>query len=400
VTGAGRGASTVMVVLLVALVTVAVVAAGIQIAIQGLPTDAVSLDQTLIAVVAATFAAIGAIILFRLPGHTIGWLCVGIGVVGALTGAWDAHVAYRRELPLTDAPSIATATASDLLAGPLWLALVVFVPLLFPDGRTPRRSWRWLPPALLVVAALTVAAQAVIPGPILDGTETRVVVADNPLGVSALAGIAQSLEGILAGSLVLGVLAGIVALVIRRREPVMRQQIRWVAYALTVAVLGVLTTTVPALETFGSLVASVGFLMFPIAIGMAITRYRLYDLDRIVSRSVSYAVVTVVLVGLYRLSVLGLTALLPTAAGSDLVVAVSTLAVAAAFQPVRRRVQAVVDLRFDRRRYDAAVAVEQFAGRLRDHVSLAPVVSDLQRTVAATVAPRSVQVWLPRGEGT
>jgi hypothetical protein len=139
-----------------------------------------------------------------------------------------------------------------------------------------------------------------------------------------------------------------------------------------------------------------GFIGLAIAIGISVSRYRLYDIDRIVSRTVAYVAVTAVLVGLYAALVLLIGAALRplTAHAGDLVVAVSTLAVAAAFQPVRRRVQDVVDRRFDRQRYDGVRAVERFGARLRDRVALRPIVDDVTATVTHTVAPAHATVWL------
>jgi hypothetical protein len=196
------------------------------------------------------------------------------------------------------------------------------------------------------------------------------------------------------------VLAAMFSLVLRFRRggPVERRQLTWFLYATAVnavflvldSVLGVLPATLPF-----ELVSAVSFGLLPLAVGIAVFRYRLFEIDRIVSRTVSYGLLTAGLIGLYLLVVAFLRPLLePVTGSSALAVAGSTLAVAAAFNPARRRLQAAVDRRFDRARYDAGRAVEAFAARLRNQVDLDEITDGLCETVAATVAPGRVAVWL------
>jgi hypothetical protein len=184
----------------------------------------------------------------------------------------------------------------------------------------------------------------------------------------------------------------------RRADAIQRKQLTWFLYATAVIcavlVLDGVLAVLPA-GLVGAVVNAVAFGLLPVAVGVAVLRYRLYEIDRIVSRTVSYGVLTAALIGLYLLVVALLRPLLePLTGSSALAVAGSTLAVAAVFNPARRRLQAAVDRRFDRARYDAARAVDAFAARLRDQVDLDEITAGLRDTVVATVAPGRVAVWL------
>jgi len=189
----------------------------------------------------------------------------------------------------------------------------------------------------------------------------------------------------------------------RRGGPVERQQLKWFVLAAAVASATVIADVLgaPVSGPVWSVVDALSFALLPVAVGIAVLRYRLYEIDRIVSRTVSYGLLTAGLVGLYLLVVALLRPLLePFTGSSTLAVAASTLAVAAAFNPARRRLQAAVDRRFDRARYDAARAVDAFAARLRNQVDLDEVTAGLRDTVVATVAPTRVAVWLRVSSGT
>jgi hypothetical protein len=184
----------------------------------------------------------------------------------------------------------------------------------------------------------------------------------------------------------------------RRAGPVERQQLKWFGFTSAVAVTALLLSLVSAgrLSDFFWMIALVSIGVLPIAIGVAILRYRLWDIDRIVSRTIAYAVLTILLAALFGLSVVVLEgALASVTAGDTIVVAVSTLAVASAFQPLRRRVQRVVDRRFDRSTVDHAALAAAFGGRLRDQVDLDAVIAELTRAVQAGTAPTTAAVWIP-----
>jgi hypothetical protein len=191
------------------------------------------------------------------------------------------------------------------------------------------------------------------------------------------------------------VAAGSLLVRFRRAQGVERQQLRWVALAATLMVLSVPVVLAPvALEipVLAEWAPPVWVAVLPLGIGAAILRYRLYDLDRIISRTVAYGLLTLLLGGGYALAVLGLGQLLGRE--SPLVVATATLAVAAVFQPARRRVQAVVDRRFNRRRHDAARIIEGFGARLRDQVDLDTLTADLLAVVDQTMQPTQASLWL------
>jgi hypothetical protein len=266
--------------------------------------------------------------------------------------------------------------------------------LLFPTGRLPGHGWRWLARSAVAGALLL----AVVPPFVPDPDRPSAVSPWAPAGAAGrfLSGVADVAIFVMLGL----VLAGMGSLVLRFRRagPVERRQLTWFLYATGVnaailvldAVLGVLPA---GLVT--TAVSAVGFALLPVAVGVAVLRYRLFEIDRIVSRTVSYALLSAALVGLYLLVVGLLRPLLePVTGSSALAVAASTLAVAAAFNPARRRLQTAVDRRFDRARYDAARAVDAFAARLRDQVDLDEITIGLRDTVTSTVAPTRIGVWL------
>ncbi|HSO55379.1 MAG TPA: hypothetical protein VL330_22175 [Actinomycetes bacterium] len=249
-----------------------------------------------------------------------------------------------------------------------------------------------------VVFLLTVA---LMPEP-LDPTYESVA---NPLGLPGGLPVEVPLLALnlLAGAVVLltvPVACGSLVVRFRRARGLERQQLRWLAFAAGLASVGAVLvlagTSLPtspslteALITWG---AGVCLVLLPLAIGAAILRYRLYDLDRIISRTLAYGLLTLLLGLAYAAVVLGLGRLLPE--GSSLVVAAATLAVAAIFQPVRRRVQALVDRRFNRRRHDAARTIADFSARLRDQVDLGTLTGELLAVVDQTMQPASASLWL------
>jgi hypothetical protein len=339
----------------------------------------------------ASCAIVGALILHRDPGHRIGWiLCAApllIGLSGVTTGyadVTDGHGAGR--------------TAAAWVSQWSWMAglglPVTFLGLLVPDGRLPSRRWRpflWLACAqysLLVVGA------ALAPG-VLD----KKWGIDNPVGV-------RYAQFLLAGGLIAvpPVLpAGIAAAVVRfrRGSVVERQQLKWIVAAFAGAVglgalNGLVTDLYPAFHGAPEAIIWLTWSTIPIAFGVAILRYRLYEIDVIIRRTLVYAALVAILATLYLGGVASLGWAFRSATGqsSALAVTLSTLAVAAAFQPVRRRVQAGVDRRFYRSAYDAGSAVAAFTGRLREEIDLDALRGELLETIADTVQPTHAGVWL------
>ena len=339
----------------------------------------------------AGFSVVGALVASRLPTNPNGWLWCAAGLTYAVS---DLARPLARALGW---PSW-TAWALGAWGFVVLLALLVFVFLLFPTGRPPGPGWRWLVAATVTDALLLTVAVLLIPDP-EDPT------AISPWAVQGEAGrilnrIGETLLYAMFGAVLLAMLS--LVLRFRRAGPTERRQLTWFLYATIVN--GLLLIFDGALGLLPLLVSevlsAVGFALLPVAVGVAMLRYRLYEIDRIVSRTVSYGLLSAGLVGLYLLVVAFLRPLLePLTGSSALAVAVSTLAVAAAFNPARRRLQNAVDQRFDRARYDAARAVEAFAARLRNQVDLDEVTGGLCDTVIATVAPTRVAVWLRNPSG-
>jgi hypothetical protein len=355
-----------------------------------------NLAPLVLAVVSAS--TVGAVLASRRPNHPVGWLLLALGLTVTASFVGDGYARYgllARPGSLPAARYAAVYTEATLAA---MLTCVSFVLLLTPTGSLPSPRWRWW--ARLAGAAPVVFVLGVtLTSKPLDPQYQSV---DNPLAVHALGDAPMTANQAALGITVLAVLVAGGSLVVRFRRAgaVERQQLRWVALAAAMASLAALTVPV-ALRT-GALVLfewAVGFCatVLPLAIGAAILRYRLYDLDRIISRTLAYGLLTLLLGGAYAGAVLGLGQLL----GHDrsLVVAMATLALAAAFQPARRRVQQVVDQRFNRRRYDAARTIEAFAARLRQQVDLQVLTAELLAVVNHTMQPARVSLWLrPSGD--
>ena len=335
-----------------------------------------------------SFPLVGAVIAARLPGNPYGWMWCALGIANGIL-VLSAAVAES---------SAGDGRLTDVVAYLSYLALValiVFAAVLFPTGRLPSRRWRWLPRATVAICVLLAVATPFAPT-VLDASPG----VWQPSG--AVGGLLARLVETATAVLFLLVLIAMASVIprFRRAGPVERQQLKWFVLAAVVNVAYLAVDLLVGIPDGGIwvLVAVLVPSLFPVAIGLAVLKYRLYEIDRIVSRSVSYGLLTGGLALLY----LGLVALLrpllePITGGSSLAVAGSTLAVAAVFNPARRRLQAAVDRRFDRARYDAAIAVEHFAARLRDQVDVDQVVGGLRDTVAATVAPTRVGIWLRTG---
>jgi hypothetical protein len=347
----------------------------------------------LLAVVVA--ATVGAVLASRRPAHPVGWLLLALALSVTASGVADGYARYglvARPGALPAARWVALYSPATLLIG---LACVGFVLLLTPTGSlpSPASGWRWWARVAAAAPAGLVVALTVGPGLVIPPYESAV----DPVAVPALAGAVRL---IIAAAFVLtvgGLAVDAWSLVVRfhHARGVERQQLRWIGFAG--AVTGVAAAVVLAGLALGAtvvLLAAIGVCLavLPLATGAAILRYRLYDLDRIISRTLAYGVLTVVLGGGYAAIVLGLGQLLGRS--SSLAVAVATLAVAGAFQPARRRVQRVVDRRFDRRRYDAARTIQRFSTRLRQQVDLDTLTAELLDVVEQTMQPTSASLWL------
>jgi len=347
--------------------------------------------------VSAAFAAPGLVLAWRRPANPLGWVMLAGAFFIALSEDASYYTVADYGLRHGSLPLGGVA----LLVQPGWapgIALFGLLVLLFPDGRLPSPRWRWLTRAYLAVAALWMTGTVVLTVGALIDHHTQVDSGGNLLllsGNDPAAGWWNVLQALFFPLLAVSWLASIAsqALSYRRSSGERRQQLKWLlaGSVATLACVGI-SLLLGNLPAAGSAVGVVGLLAVPVSICVAVLRYRLFDIDRIVSRTLAYAIVTGLLVGVYA----GLVLLATEVFGfrTPVAVAASTLAAAALFSPVRRRVQRGVDRRFNRSRYDADRTVAAFAARLKDAVDLDAVRDDLAGTVHRTLEPAHVTVWV------
>nr|MDQ3610057.1 hypothetical protein [Actinomycetota bacterium] len=304
------------------------------------------------------FGVVGWLLWRRLPHNAIGWCFSLAGFTGAVTSLARGSAELALSQPDTPGTVARVGALVDTYSFLVGLPLAIFLPLLLlPDGRLLSRRWR--PVLLVVIIGTVLGAMGFLsrPGPIDEDAYRQLT---NPFGFAGLAQVRSVLTSIGQLTLEAGAITGMVAVVrrYRRSRGVERQQLRWVAFGGYCAGAGLALGTAAGviLPDGASIFVVFGLSAIPVCVGVAVLRYRLYDLGRVVSRTLSYTVVTALLVGVYLLLVTSLARLLPDS--SSLAVAASTLAVAALFQPLRRRVQTAVDHRFNRARYDADRTIE------------------------------------------
>ena len=345
-------------------------------------------------VMASAFAVLGALVVARQPRNPVGWLM-------GLIGSSFVYIGFANELYLQvvlDGDETPGALSFVLWgANWAWVFAVIpaftFLPLLFPTGHPLTPRWRaavWFGGACMVLSFVGSAFKA---GP-LDGAAA----VDNPLGIDSP--VIKVVEGLSAVALLPALLMSIPSLVLRfrRSSGAERQQIKWVASAALL--LPVAATGVGLGQDYSWPLILLALLVVAVAVTVAMLRYRLYDIDVVINRALVYGSLTATLAVVYVGSVLllqvGLSGLTQ---GSSLAVALSTLAVAALFGPVRRRIQRTVDRRFFRSRYDARRTLDGFGARLRDEVDLTVLAADLQAVVDETMRPAHVSLWLRAREG-
>jgi hypothetical protein len=345
--------------------------------------------------VVSSWGVMGAVIVVRRPANTVGWLLwvVGVGLAVSLVGqSWSFISMFHTggTLPGTTLGAWLSWLFTPMLA----LALIV-PPLLFPDGRLMSRRW-------VVVLALALAAMVGLGlgGIVKPGSlDFAPFVIENPTGIRELAEPAQvllDLSGmVLLPCLLLAALAAFLRF--RRGTPVERQQLKWFGSAMGLAALG-LTGAATLPQPIGVacyIVMTIALGIVPVAIGIAILRYRLYDIDRLIGRTVAYATVTAVLAAAFVATNLILQALLANVTGGEtFTTAASTLLVAGLFQPLRRRVQAPIDHRFNRARVDAELVLQAFANQTRDQVDLDALHAAVLAAIDDAVAPSRSGIWL------
>jgi hypothetical protein len=354
------------------------------------------------------FPLVGALIASRRPHNPIGWICLAVGLFWMLNIMSGGYGIYGLLASPGSVPFPAAIGSQGEWMGPATVGLLgTYLILLFPDGRLPSAGWRplaWLSGTVLVLVSI---ANALAPGPLPDLGGVR-----NPFGLEGYPWMSGARDAL---SLLLSVcmLASVSSLVIRYRRSggEVRQQIKWIAFAASVVALGVSGAVV--LGTFAAGTAggthplliglledaiTLSFAGVPIAVGFAVLKYRLYNIDVIINRTLVYGSLTATLVALYfgGIVVLQRFFVLLTGKQSTLAVVASTLLIAALFTPLRRRIQSYIDRRFYRRKYDARKTLEAFSAKLRDETDLEALSDDLVAIVRETMQPAHVSLWLRR----
>jgi hypothetical protein len=343
------------------------------------------------------FATVGAMVAARVPANPIGWLfCVtGLGLVVATFGSQYAEqMLFIASDPL---PGGRAAAVFQQLGFAPAFGLLALAVLLFPDGGAPAGRWRavlWLTLAGIVLSVIGIALR---PGPLVEPFDD----VSNPFGIPGLFGL---MDGLIGFGFVFTLLSVVLAVFatrarLRRSSGLEHEQLKWLVLAAAIAGVAVVGTLVlylaAGVDVGGEWVLGFGFAVFPLAAGAAILRYRIYDIDVVINRTLVYGALTATLALAYLGSVLFLQlALSGVTESSGLAVAASTLAVAGLFRPARTRIQEAVDRRFYRSKYDAARTLERFGSRLRDEVDLDALGIALRGVVADTMQPASVSLWL------
>jgi hypothetical protein len=387
--------------------TLVILIAGCSnIVISGTPID--RMTSFVLIVSNFLFATLGLAILYRRPGHNIGWLCLVIGAFNINAMALVYSECSTMHLPAADYMTWITYWGFPASL----LVLFVLLPMLFPDGHFLSRRWRTFTVVGCALFTLILFLTAFLPGPmVMNGMDLGDPnTPENPL---ALSFIPTSIGPILNASISIVLLVmsfvAIASLVVRyrRSEGETRQQLKWFAYFLAVVV----STQLIAFELVGAffypdifdsvayaLIVAIVFIGFPVVIGITVLRYRLYDIDIIIRRTLIYALVTATLVLIYLGSVVLLQQLFGRVTGqqSTLAIVLSTLLIAALFNPLRRRTQRLIEHRFYRRRYNAERVLERFAAASRNEVDLGALEVELAAVVRETMLPTSVSIWINR----
>jgi hypothetical protein len=343
-------------------------------------------------------AVVGGLVASRRPTNPVGWFFLGSAACFTLAEVAHGYATYG----LSTAPG--TLPAAEAMAGleswlrvPGVILLLSFVPLYFPDGRLVSPRWRWVVRLALFFSVTVAVYSALIPG----GIQNQVIV--NPLGNEALRSGFDLLNTLLWAPLYITLLfASAASLVVRfwRSGSVERQQIKWLAFAALAIPVWFLTNAPieAAAPALFSVVDSLGIALIPVAAGIAILRYHLYDIDVVINRTLVYGSLTLLLALVYFGGVTVTQEIFRTLTGQEeqpqLAIVVSTLVIAALFNPLRQRIQAFIDRRFYRRKYDAGKTLEAFSARLRDETDLDALSDDLVGVVRQTMQPAQVSLWL------
>jgi hypothetical protein len=338
-----------------------------------------------------SFAGVGALLVNRVPTNPVGGLLLAAGttlVAAVAIGTYGQLGALAR--PSWPGAALATVLGDAIFVYPIVIALIG-VPLYFPDGRLLSPRYRWV--VRLTIAAMVVWSLEAVRNE--RGTGSAPVIP----GLVVLDPLLQVLEIFVLGAVLVGFGAAATAMAARFRhgDQVQREQVKWL---LGVVALGAVVWPVSFLVQgdIGNALSTLGILILfalPVVIAIAILRYRLYEIDRIISRTIGWTLVTGILAGIFALTILAIQAVLLTyTQGQTVAVAASTLAVLVLFQPIRQRIQHLVDRRFDRARFDAERTSTAFAERLRDEIDIATVTSDLRMTAEGALSPSALGIWI------
>jgi MFS family permease len=371
------------------------------------------LEDALLIAGFGAFAVVGALLVAKRPTNVVGWIMAAVALMVGLGLVGDAYAAY---VMTTRSRPDALAVVGAWTQGWSWYLLLslalIYLPLLFPDGRLPSRRWR----PVAVLAGIGTLGM-VIPGMLTDTLRGTIVgyKIDNPIGIEGLARVEKlPAYGVLSVLFLgVGVVGAVACLVVRfrRSRGIERQQMKWFVYAATLLLLyfvSILASDFDLLpEIVSGVVLGLALVALPTAIGTAVLKHRLYDIDVIINRTLVYGSLTALLVAVYFGGVATTQAVFRSLTGQEqqpqLAIVASTLVIAALFNPLRRRIQGFIDKRFYRRKYDARKTLEAFSAKLRDETDLDALNAELVAVVRETMQPAHVSLWLrpdtaPKGE--
>jgi len=342
------------------------------------------------------FGLVGALIIWQRPGNALGWVPATIGLLAAWGASADTYVDQARGEGLLYLVSV---WISLWYWFPLLGLTLVFTPLLFPDGRPPSPRWR-----LVIWGASSSLVLIVFLAAFRERIAFQGISMDNPVGIPGIEDPEKSTLGsVLFGFFLLFLALALASVVVRylRSGDVQRQQIKWLLLATVLSALMVFFEEITGIELDTEVPFAISIALFPLAIAVAIFRYRLYDIDVIINRALVYGALSASLVLIYVGCVVGLQYAFRTLAGEDsqLVIVTSTLVIAALFNPLRRRFQSFIDRRFYRHKYDARKTLESFGARLRQETDLDTLGGDLVSVVRETMQPEHVALWLREPSG-
>ena len=362
-------------------------------------------ETVLYALVFQVFALVGVLIAAKRPNNTIGWI---FSVAALFSTLWGFAVQYATRALIIDPAGLPggfwAAWAATSWPGDIsWGLIIIFVPLLFPNGRLLSRRWRPIAWLAGTMVAILVGLSMVKPGPVMD--EGPLTGVQNPFGLENAAEWIDRAHAVLSPLTIVLMLIAITSLVLRFRRSVgeERLQLRWFVYAITLlpVTFGVSFLTIylgnPELRQLITIpLSATTVIAIPSAVGIAVLRYRLYDIDLVINRTLVYGLLTGLLILFYYGSVLGLQAVLRILTGqeSEFAIVISTLGIAALFNPLRHRIQSFIDRRFFRRKYDAQKTLAGFSTTLRNEVELERLTDGLAVIIEETMSPAHVSIWL------